>query len=328
MTRKIQQLLIGLILLAGAFAGARHIRHDVDKSSRASNAVNGAADTAPFGLVPPLKIVRSDMYLDGGSVMFEIQDATGRRLVGGFDGRMCAIQSGRAGEPSLDPCTPGRLYIGAEHPTLAGARLLPLCGDEERAVIRLLDSALDTELAPSEREFLRKSKSVVAGQVMLWYLVQRTASRQRFLACIDRGLLDCDDCLTGYLGVVNPIVIHAIDFVDSNATYVVTLADSSGTEFILSLPADSSHTNPSPSSMAFREEKAYTFPSDQGPTVWRSRSVMLNAFGSSGDRCALTVLMLTAQALDAEIAGADIADEMMAMVRWRARRTRETDSTR
>ncbi len=286
----------------------------------------------PNRLVPPFTIVDSDYYLDGGTTSFKIVDARGETVLGGFDGRMCIIESGGPGEPSLNSCTPSHVYIGAGHPTSPGARLLPLWGEEERAVMKVLDAALGAELTDSERLLLLKTDSALklpdehAGR--LWHLVRRVDRREREIDAIDRGLLAPTDCITGYLGVSIPIVVRSVAFVDSTTTYEVTLADSIRTEFVISLPADSLAASPPPSGMWFREERVYTFPSAEGPTVWRSRSIMLHAFGAMGDRCALTVLMVAVGSMNTEVPGATWRDELVATVRWRIRRTLETDSTR
>ena len=68
-------------------------------------------------LKPPIRIVRAHYYADGGTLSMIAIDALGDTLCGGFDGRM---------QVGWGPTHPQHLFVGAPHPDLPGAVLLPL----------------------------------------------------------------------------------------------------------------------------------------------------------------------------------------------------------
>jgi hypothetical protein len=287
----------------------------------------GAAELV-LDLVPPMRIASADRFADGGTLKFEIADTLGHTLVGCFDGRMVAIESAR----------PGLLYLNAEYPTRPNARALPLGGEEERAVVRLLAGLLDVELGrdwrqhadnpPTRRPPQEKAEQ---GDIMrgspsgltepdprmwsLWELAMMVDWRERLLESFDRGYLWFDDCLNSYVGKLYPITLQSIALDDERARFDVLFHDTSGGQVTLSLPWDSVGTDLPPSLL-------------HGP---------LNAefpFASTGDRYVLTILKQACQPGDSPLVkvGETAVDParlsaLAATVQARIRRTLETDAT-
>ena len=75
------------------------------------------------------------VFTDGGTFHVTLIDSAGHREELCFDNR---IQSP----------TPGRLYIGAPHPTLPGAKLVPLGSKVEKETIAILQRHLNRQLWP------------------------------------------------------------------------------------------------------------------------------------------------------------------------------------
>jgi hypothetical protein len=261
------------------------------------------------------------MFLDGGTVMFEIADRSGRRLVGGFDGRMCEVDS------DMNRCGRWHMFLDADHPTRAGARLLPLWGKEERALIQLLRSILDEQLSRPDQEHVARitGKNELPDSVSIehWHLVRDVVGRERLLEAIDRGLPACDDCMGSHLGNEQPFAVGSITRNDSTDCYEVMLRDHRGGGFVLALPADTTSTR-LPSSMFWSTNYAYA--SDEGPTKWFPHTVLRSAIGASGDRCLLTTIMLVLPSTPADTPGATLKDAVAATTRWRIRKTFEADA--
>lgn len=273
------------------------------------------SDPAPLGLVPPLKLTRVVYFKDGGTTMFEVTDSKGHTIVGGFDGRTRAVQTPSPPDSWVFDATPRHMYLDAEHPARPSARLLPLWGDEERAVVRMLVGVLDEEM-PEWRTRLLSVENIStlpdSRTMDLWRIAGRSAAREQMLDEIDRGQLASDDCLRSYLGIVYPIRLESVAWDDSAAAYTVSLTDFGETVFTITVPADSAGSEPRPSRMRRRYEFAHPF-------------------GSLGDRCALTALSLAVPSNAAErdrIEGVDLLDGLMETVRMRIRRIFETEATR
>lgn len=86
----------------------------------------------------PYHLVKWEHYLDGGTLGVTIKDSRGRQFQFAVDGRVQPIppESLRADTLRL----PARhFYVGASHPTEKGAREVPILGNEERAILDLLD---------------------------------------------------------------------------------------------------------------------------------------------------------------------------------------------
>lgn len=287
----------------------------------------GKADShVPFDLVPPLQLEMTDIYLDGGTVFFRVKDSRDKSIIGGFDGRMCG------GDRDMTRCGPWHLFLGAEYPDKPGARLLPLWGEEERQVVQLLAMVVRARLQPDHLNFLLDVQSAMdlpdSISVGLWHLVGRTIRRERVLDAIDRGLPDCEDCMQRRVDTSTPCAVSSIAFVDSTANYEVTMRDPEGIRFVLCLPTDSLTADPAPTSMSYRGEKTYLYHTDAGPVANRPFIVVKHALGSLEDRCWLTTLMVSLPRCAREIRGAELIDPLMRMVRWRAKKTLETDSSR
>lgn len=121
------------------------------------------------------------MFCDGGTVSFEAVGFPWRRLRGGFDGR---IEGARNDFPK-------RCFVGASHASKPGARLLPLHGREERALVRELEAALKHQLPFGlwRRVLEAESHDAIPKGVDggLWQLARAVDARRRKLDQVDRG---------------------------------------------------------------------------------------------------------------------------------------------
>lgn len=260
-----------------------------------------AQGAAALDLVAPLHLNVFGIYSDGGTVPFEIVDARGVSISGCFDGRMRGI-----GRDLVIDTRPAHVYIGATHPTKPGARPLPLWGDEERALLVLLDAALENDLSAEDRSLLSSASYPIDWsddrRASLGFVLRCVESRKRMLRCIDEGLAACEDCLRSQNAAESPFVLESIGMDDSTLSYVARIRDASGKRFEIVVPADT--TGP-----------------DFPPSQLRDRFTFKYPLGSSGDRCVLTTLSLAS-------AGAPISLQpaLLGVVRARIRHTRSTDA--
>lgn len=102
-----------------------------------------------FGLEYPYSIVRLGMYADGGSLGGLIRDARGTELLFAWDGR----------EPGYSPDTipeekPHLCYVGADYPARPGARSLGVGTPEERALVFVLRSFVNSQIPRSLQDSL------------------------------------------------------------------------------------------------------------------------------------------------------------------------------
>jgi len=144
----------------------------------------GSNEPAPLDLALPVRLLDSNMYLDGGTVFFVLSDARGRILHGGFDGQIRIVG---------DDVCPQHCFVGGDHPTEPGVRFLPLWGSEERKLVHLLVAVISDTASPAEVEDLvwyksgpeipEKLHGGIAG------LVRAVEARRRTLEAIDHGLL-------------------------------------------------------------------------------------------------------------------------------------------
>jgi hypothetical protein len=154
--------------------------------------VDDASAGNNFGLTEPIRLAWADIYLDGGTVSFILVGAQAETLRGGFDGRMQEVSS----------LFPRHCYIGDAHPSDSLARMLPLWGPDERALIRLLKTLLADSLSSNEISNLLSIGSAMrlprGVNVGLWHLVRAVDGRQRLLKAIDKGFLTCPESTLTY----------------------------------------------------------------------------------------------------------------------------------
>jgi len=198
-------------------------------------------------------------------------------------------------------------YVGGMHPDEPWARALPLWGEEERALLRLIDEALSSQLTTEQRTRLQKKTypldDLDEHEVRLWHLLHAFDRRMRLNRCIDEGIPACPDCIASYIGAATPITLDAVSRSDSMTAYVASLRDANGKKFEIVLPADTI--------------AAFT------PSQLRSGSSFQLPFGSVPDRCALATLSLAKPHTALELYSA-----LIRIVRARIRSTMQSDARR
>ena len=101
----------------------------------------------------PCAVTTFDMYLDGGTLGGRLEDQHGNVLGFCLDGRMREISSGADLEKLENE--PRLFFVGAEHPTHAGARALEFGGVEELALLEVLSSWVESVVPFTEFEEVR-----------------------------------------------------------------------------------------------------------------------------------------------------------------------------
>src|SRR4029450_1278798 len=109
----------------------------------------GSNESATMDLTPPVRLLTTSSYEDGGTLSFVLADARGQTLQGGLDGRILL----------RDATCPWHWFVGADHPTMSGARLLPLWGAEEHALVHLLNAVISDMASPEEVQAVLRAKS-------------------------------------------------------------------------------------------------------------------------------------------------------------------------
>jgi hypothetical protein len=113
---------------------------DVKKDPRASARAKYAKHSADaLKIVEPVKITRVFYFKDGGTAGIELTDAKDMKHP------FCLYPPGGAGLPQKDkqPKIIPNLFIGATHPTQAGAKMVALGGPEESALYGVLLRVID-----------------------------------------------------------------------------------------------------------------------------------------------------------------------------------------
>lgn len=251
-------------------------------------------------LTPPMHVKNSDMYLDGGTISFEVVDARGEILLGCFDGRMRVVKE-------VYDDGPAHCYVGAQHPTQPGARALPLWGQEERELIHLLDEALNSDLSADARKKLAAIEYPGAAltdqrERSLCYILRSVEHRKQLLDCIDRGLPALPQCMTGYVGTSNPTRMKSVS--RTRDQFEIVFVDRDGKPFSATLPAD-------------------TTAGDYLPSSVQMGITMRAAFGSLNDRCLLTTILTASPP-----ANRKFYDSLLDAARARIRHTFATDASR
>jgi hypothetical protein len=231
-------------------------------------------------LVPPIHIVKSDSYLDGGTIMVVLADDHGDTLHGGFDGRM---------HPGLDSY-PWHCFMGGDYPTVngtrepnPGTRLLPLWGREERALVWQIGMGLENELSASERESLRVRQSPTGlvpwpRQREMWELLRAYDQREATLDALDRGAIESDAVTLAFFNLRSPLSISKVTRSEDSLNVIVRA--NGGVEWQIVLPSDSSR--------AIR-----------GPSGYRHGVVVNFPIGTTYDRCMIALVEMALRS-DAE----------------------------
>jgi hypothetical protein len=134
-------------------------------------------------LTPPVRLLNTSAYADGGTVFFVLSDARGKTLQGGFDGRIRLA----------DETCPQHCFLGGDYPTKPGVRLLPLWGSEERKLIHLLATVISDTASADEVQILlwARSGAEIPSKLRneLSGFIRAVEWRRQTLEAIDHGLL-------------------------------------------------------------------------------------------------------------------------------------------
>jgi hypothetical protein len=180
----------------------------------------------------PVRIARAGVFMDGGTCSAELLDAKGQRFYIGFDGRM---QMG-------DGLWPYHCFIGAEHPRRMGARMLPLWGPEERAMIAIANAAIDATLIPGQRATVLRTASRGTPKGVDWGVaafVIRVQGRMETLEALDQGELDGLGATLTYFNARAPLAADRIIARPGAAGFDITIADRDGKSWRISIPSSS-----------------------------------------------------------------------------------------
>lgn len=105
-------------------------------------------------LAYPVRVIECDTYRDGGTLGVKVIDKWGRRFSFAVDGRMRSAEVRRDLRGDSAFIAARHIYVGAAHPNKKGAREIPVLGDEELAILDMLDLASADILTPERRDSL------------------------------------------------------------------------------------------------------------------------------------------------------------------------------
>jgi hypothetical protein len=179
----------------------------------------------------PVRIIRAGYYMDGGTCSAELLDASGQRFHIGIHAR----------RP-----WPLHCFVGAEHPDRAGARMLPMWGTEERAIIAIANAAINATISPSQRIFLwtipparHRDEHVDRMGVDhgMGAFVRGVQRRMETLEALDHGELESLDATLAYFNAREPLTVERITAKSDASGFDVTVADGDGKSWQVSLPS-------------------------------------------------------------------------------------------
>ena len=206
-----------------------------------------AGDPTPaekqFGLTHPVHLAGTDYYTDGGTVAFVLVGAQHDTLRGGFDGRMqtTAIGSPADGRVRFASTSPRHCYVGSKYPSEPHARLLPLWGSEERALIQLLTSVLGRKLSSDQTRRListTSARDLPRGvSIDLWQLVRAVDGRRQMQEALDQSLLATFEAALRDFGVVPPLGADSLVVDPASRRFLFQIHDARGKRLRVTFPA-------------------------------------------------------------------------------------------
>ena len=162
-----------------------------------------ATPSVPSKPARPLHIMTVGKYLDGGTESFEVRDSKGVTIAGGCDGRMSTAM-------------PKQWFAGAQHPE-QGARLLPLWGAEERALVQLALAAFEDALAESTRAHLAGIPrggalgTVPESLLREWTLYHMAHDRWLLEQAVDSGRVEAVEHVAAWIQATPPFSLREIE---------------------------------------------------------------------------------------------------------------------
>lgn len=206
-----------------------------------------AGDRTPaekqFGLTHPVHLAGTDYYRDGGTVAFVLVGAHHDTLRGGFDGRLQAT----AIDPPADvrvrfaSSSPRHCYVGSKYPSEPHARLLPLWGSEEHALIQLLTSVLREKLSSDQIKRLISTKGAMnlprGVSIDLWQLVRAVDGRRQVQEALDQGLLATFEAALADFEAVPPLGADSLVVDPASRRFLFQIHDARGKRVRVTFPA-------------------------------------------------------------------------------------------
>ena len=212
--------------------------------------------------------------MDGGTAAGDLVGPRGRRQAFCFDGRECEEST-----LALTTCrAPDHVFVGAHHPTLPGARSLPLWGSEERQLVKELVLSLENPIRVTDPRTLRirsldkrsKPKPRLAEPNEAEAVIQRIRDRYATHAAIDSGRLASMEVTLRYFDQRPPLRLQQVRHDSTAGWFEVVIVDSASRAYTFRLLTD--HR------------------SSVGSQVLFPRRPLLSGNGTSWDRATLTLV--------------------------------------
>jgi len=202
-----------------------------------STGAGPGAIASSFGLTPPVRIGFCEEHPQDGTLGVTLVDRSGKEFSCGLEvGRTAAL-----GGPGQPASWPRHVFVGATGPTLPAARLLPLWGTEERALIQLLTVAIADSISDAQNDLLLKgARSGILsdpGGFGLLRLIGSVERRRRMLAAISEGETAPVGDALAYFGLSGAPTVKRIELDRSNRLRSVTVVDAKGQELTASTRA-------------------------------------------------------------------------------------------
>lgn len=264
----------------------------------------GAGSSSPdaFNLTPPVRLVYTSLYADGGTICFVLVGAQSETLRGGLEGSLRRV----------DVTCPSHCFLGGDHPTKPGVRLLPLWGSEERKLVDLLMTVVRNMGSPDEVQSLLKARSGAEVPSKFrgkgkWIFASAVNRRKQTLDAIDHGMLvRPEDVNRTFSGADTA---HVKEFVRDLKTdrFFLTFRSANGEDIRFGFPA-------SPDS--FMNPASFT----------GRRFDSRNVAGSYEDRCNMTYVMMTLRSDRASSVDQRDREDLLEILRRRRAKILEADT--
>lgn len=192
-----------------------------------------ASDGAAFNITPPVRLVDTDMYLDGGTLNFVLIGAQAETLRGGFDNSLSS-------QIERETCPP-HCFVGGTYPTNPGVRLLPLWGPEERELVDLLMTVVRDMASPDEVQVLLRARGGADVPIKFYngkgHFIAAVEGRRQTLEAIDHGLLASHQDTNHIFAGADTARVESLIMSRATNQFVVTFRDALGGPIRMTFPA-------------------------------------------------------------------------------------------
>jgi hypothetical protein len=234
---------------------------------------------ADFHVEEPIRLADAGYYRDGGTTVFTLVDAVGDTIRGGFDGRLFQ--------------QPWGCFVGALSPTAPTAKMLPLWGPSERALVAVLEGVLSDSLLPAED--LGGDFSLALG-----HLRRRVASRRLLYAALEQGYLSDAKAAMGCFDAGVPLALDSLSITAEGREIRIVIVDGSGKAIAFRVPASTQYID---GRYAPPQDSLVATPCGTQPerVALTFTGLALSRFGSAVDADALRLLVRTMEAQSGRI---------------------------